>query len=108
MTGGDIWWSYWYFHLPNYVLAALMYTMFGRFMLSYIIPPDSPNYIWRWFRRLTDPVLAMVGFITPAFVHPRYLPLAGMFWLAAARLGFYVVLFRFGLAPQLGGAAVGG
>ena len=56
MAGGDIWWDYWYFHLTNYVLAALMYTLFGRFMLSFILAPNSPNYIYRWFRRLTWPV----------------------------------------------------
>ena len=29
------------------------------------LPPDSTNYIWRWFRRLTDPFLAPDAFITP-------------------------------------------
>ena len=23
-------WSYWYFHIPNFVLAAVMYTLLGR------------------------------------------------------------------------------
>ncbi len=104
MTGGDVWWSYWYFHLPNYVLAALMYTMFGRFLLAAILRPDSPNYILRWFRILTDPVLVVVRYLTPAYISERHLPLAGMFWLAAARLTFYLVLFRMGLAPALGSA----
>jgi len=29
---------FWYFHLPNYVLAALMYTLIGRFILGMIAP----------------------------------------------------------------------
>lgn len=107
MAGGDIWWDYWYFHLPNYVLAALMYTLFGRFLLSFILAPSSPNYIYRWFQRLTWPVQVIVGAITPAFVAERYLPLAGMFWLASARLAFYVLMFRAGLAPKLSAVAWG-
>lgn len=107
MTGGDVWWGYWYFHLPNYVLAALMYTLFGRFLLASILRPDSPNYILRWFKLLTNPVVAVVRFLTPAYVPERYLPLAGMFWLAALRLAFFVLMFRWGLAPSLGGGMGG-
>ena len=99
--GGDIWWSYWYFHLGNYALAALMYTMIGRFMLGAILPHDSPNYIWRWFRRLTDPVLAPVAFITPAYVAPKYLPLIAAYWLAIARVAYYLLIYSLGLAPTL-------
>ena len=48
--------AYWYFHLPNFVLAALMYTLLGRAVLGLIVGPDSSNYIWRFFCRITDPV----------------------------------------------------
>ena len=48
--------TYWYFHLPNFVLAALMYTLLGRALLGLIVEPDSSNYIWRFFCRITDPV----------------------------------------------------
>ena len=33
-------WSYWYFHLPNFVLAALMYTLLGRVLLGLFVDPD--------------------------------------------------------------------
>ena len=49
--------TYWYFHLPNFVLAALMYTLLGRALLGLIVEPDSQNYIWRFFCRFTDPVV---------------------------------------------------
>jgi hypothetical protein len=26
--------TYWYFHLPNFILAVLMYTLLGRALLS--------------------------------------------------------------------------
>ena len=41
--------THWYFHLPNFVLAALMYTLLGRVLLGFLLDPDSPNYIWRFF-----------------------------------------------------------
>ena len=52
--------TYWYFHLPNFILAALMYTLLGRALLGLIVQPDSSNYIWRFFCRITDPVVARV------------------------------------------------
>ena len=32
---------YWYYHLPNFVLAALMYTLLGRVLLSLFLDADS-------------------------------------------------------------------
>ena len=29
--------TYWYFHVPNFVLAALMYTLLGRAILGLIV-----------------------------------------------------------------------
>ena len=53
---------FWYFHLPNFVLAALMYTLLGRAILGVIVgPQNSSNYIWRFFCRITDPVVAAGG-----------------------------------------------
>ncbi len=57
--------TYWYFHLPNFVLAALMYTLLGRALLGLIVQPDSSNYIWRFFCLITDPVVAAVALVTP-------------------------------------------
>ena len=54
----------WYFHLPNFVLAALMYTLLGRALLGLIVGPDSSNYIWRFFCRITDPFVALIAPIT--------------------------------------------
>ena len=105
MAETNIWWDYWYFHLPNYALAVVLYTLFGRFVLSFIVAPDSPNYIWRWFRRITDPVLLVVAWITPRAVNARYLPLVAAFWIALLRLAFFLVLARLGLAPTLAGVA---
>ena len=55
--------THWYFHLPNFVLAALMYTLLGRALLALIVQPDSSNYIWRFFCLITDPVVALVALV---------------------------------------------
>ncbi|NJL07638.1 MAG: hypothetical protein HC900_04765 [Methylacidiphilales bacterium] len=33
--------DYWYFHLPNFVLAALFYTLLGRVLLGIVVDADS-------------------------------------------------------------------
>ena len=48
-------WTYWYFHIPNFVLAAVMYTLLGRLVLGFFVPENWDNYIWRGFKRVTDP-----------------------------------------------------
>lgn len=99
--GQDIWWSYWYFHLPNYALAVVFYTMFGRFALGLFLPPDSPNYIYRWFRRLTEWFVRPVAFATPSDIPPAFLPLAAAFWIAVVRVSFFALMFSAGLTPRL-------
>ena len=99
--GQDIWWSYWYFHLPNYFFSVLFYTLFGRFLLGLILPANSPNYIFRWFCRLTDWFIRPVTFITPRFLPPGLLPPVAAFWAVVLRLLFFMVMFAAGLTPRL-------
>ncbi len=101
MQGENIWWSYWYFHLPNYAFALLFWTLIGRFMFALFLRPDSPNYIYRWFRRLTDWLIRPVAFITPAIVPPLALSPIAAFWVAIARVVFFVVLHAAGLTPRI-------
>jgi hypothetical protein len=87
--------TYWYFHLPNFVLAALMYTLLGRALLGLIVGPDSSNYIWRFFCRITDPFVAIIAPITPKAVAPVVLWLFGvvwLFWLRVLLLNIFLVL----------------
>jgi YggT family protein len=91
---GNPFWQHWYFHLPNYALAVLVYTLIGRFLLSLVLAPDTKNYIQRWFVRLTEPVLVVVRLITPALVPPGLLPLAGVIWLMLLRLVLLLLFLR--------------
>jgi YggT family protein len=100
MSGQDIWWPYWYFHLPNYALSVLFYTLFGRFAMAFFLPPNSPNYIFRWFCRLTEWLLPPVAFITPRSLHGLLLLPVAAFWVVAARVFFFAALYAAGLLPR--------
>ncbi|MGE0734748.1 MAG: YggT family protein [Alphaproteobacteria bacterium] len=98
--GKDIWWSYWYFHIPNYAFAVVFYTLWGRFLLSLFLPPDSKNYIFRWFVRLTDWIVKPVSWITPRVLPPVLLPPIASFWIVVLRVLFYMLMFQAGLTPR--------
>lgn len=92
----------WWFHLPNFVLAALMYTMLGRFVLSFIFEPESTNYIWRAFVWLTEPVLRAVRFVTPLAVPHMLVLLFASVWLLAARVALLILFASVGQMPTAG------
>ncbi len=92
---------YWYFHLPNFVLAALMYTLLGRAMLGLIVQPDASNYIWRFFCRITDPVVAVVALVTPKAAAPVIVWLFGVVWLFWLRVLLLNVFLILGVVPKL-------
>jgi len=92
--------SYWYYHLPNFMLAALMYTLLGRVLLSLFIEPDSPNYIWRFFCRITDPVVALVAAVTPRAAAPVVVWLFGFVWLFWLRVAMIYAFLLSGAVPR--------
>src|SRR5262245_24409467 len=92
--------TFWYFHLPNFVLAALMYTLLGRALLGLIVQPDSANYIWRAFCRLTDPVVAAVALVTPKATAPVVLWLFGFVWLFWLRVSWLLLFASLGALPS--------
>ena len=92
-------WSYWYFHIPNFVLAAVMYTLIGRIVLGLFVPDNWDNYIWRFFKLVTDPFVRAVRYVTPdVLAHPVVL-VFGALWLMAIRVAYLLVLIKFGLGP---------
>jgi YggT family protein len=93
--------QYWYFHIPNYLLAAVMYSLLARFLLSLFVAPDSPNYIYRAFVRLTEPFVWVVRLVTPRAVPPLLAVLFSAVWALFLRFAFLAVLAGQGLAPRL-------
>jgi uncharacterized protein YggT (Ycf19 family) len=97
-------WTYWYFHIPNYVLALVMYTLLGRLALGMFVPENWDNYIWRGFKAVTDPAVHVIRYVTPSVLgHPVVL-IFGVLWLMALRLAYLLMLINIGLSP-IGGAS---
>ncbi len=95
-------WSYWYFHIPNYVLAAVMYTLIGRLLLGFFVPENWDNYIWRGFRLVTDPVVRVVRAITPDVIAQPGLLVFAALWMMVLRVALFGALARSGLMPLAG------
>ncbi len=95
-------WTYWYFQLPNFVLAALMYTLIGRAILGLMVDADSPNYIWRFFCRITDPFIALITPLTPKAAAPVVIWLFGVVWLFWLRVLLINLFLFLGAVPQAG------
>ena len=66
--------EYWYYNIPNYILAALIYTVLGRALLGMFVPDQWDNYIWKAFRNITNPVMYAAHLITPSAVPARRMP----------------------------------
>jgi hypothetical protein len=92
--------DFWYFHLPNFLLAAVMYTLLGRALLGLMVDADSPNYIWRFFCRITDPFIALITPITPKATAPVVIWLFGAVWLFWLRVGLLYLFLVFGAVPK--------
>ena len=105
MAEQDIWWSYWYFHLPNYALSVLFYTLWGRFLLGFFLKPDTQNYIYRWFCRLTDWFIRPVAFITPTIIPPLLIVPIASFWMVIVRIAFFAIMYAAGLTPRMAPSA---
>jgi YggT family protein len=100
-SGGSVL-SQWVFQVPNFVLAALMYTLLGRALLGLIVQPNASNYIWRFFCQVTDPVVAAVAVVTPKAAAPVVVWLFGVVWLFWLRVGLLYVFLLLGAFPRTG------
>ena len=59
-------WSYWYFHMPNFILAAVMYTVMGRLVLGFFVAGELGQLTsGAASSSITDPFLRVVRFVTP-------------------------------------------
>lgn len=94
-------WTYWYVHIPNFVLAAVAYTLVGRFVLGLFVPHDWDNYIWRFFRLITDPVVDLVRAITPSAIAGPAIVVLAYLWVMAIRFVFLATMINLGLAPTV-------
>jgi hypothetical protein len=104
MNQPDFFWGYLPFWIVNYGLSLVAWACIGRWMLSFFVPALQPgNYIWRSFVWLTGWAIAAVGFVTPASLGQRWLPLITAFWLFWLRTGFYFAMAAADMTPRLAG-----
>ena len=100
MTSANPLLASWLYMVPNFILAALMYTLLGRALLGLMVPPDSPNYIWRFFCRVTDPFVALIAVVTPRAAVPVVVWLMGVVWLFWLRVGLLYLFLL--MSPKVG------
>ena len=92
------------YQIPNLALAALMYTLMGRFVLSLFFPPDSEKVIWTVFRQITQPAINAVQLVTHFAVHERVVVLLTVVWVLFLRLLVFVSFAAMGWMPTIVGA----
>ena len=101
MSPTDSFFSHWYFHVPNLVMAALIYTLIGRYVLELLFSRSPDVVIVKVFRQVTDPVLASVRVITPAIVPNGLVIVFTIVWLMALRMFLYLTIIAAGVKPFL-------
>lgn len=94
-------WTHWYYHLPNYAMAVVIYTLIARFLLGFFVPPGWNNYIWRGFRYATEWSVRLVSVITPQIVPFHLLLAITAFWFYMLRIAFTLFMAGAGLTPPV-------
>jgi uncharacterized protein YggT (Ycf19 family) len=89
------------FGLINFILAAAMYTLLGRFLLSLVFDDNSSMVLWRVFRQVTDPILIAVKLVTPAVVPIRVVILFAVLWCLALRMAVFVLFRMYGMTAEV-------
>jgi YggT family protein len=88
--------SFWLLDLPQLVLAAIMYSLLGRFLLSLFFRPDSQAVLWRAYVTITDPFVKSARLITPRIIPDNLVILFAFVWALLARLGLFMAYIQFG------------
>lgn len=97
MTPTQSFFTDWYFHIPNLALAALIYTLLGRYLLGLFFKADSEAVMLKVFRSVTDPVLNGVRAITPAIVPNGLVLVFAIAWLLALRMFWFLTCVAGGM-----------
>lgn len=102
MTPIDAFFTHWYFHFPNLILAALSYSLIGRYILELLFSKKPDAVILKVFRQITQPVVSGVRAITPAIVPNGLVIVFSVVWLTVARMFLYLTIIAAGVKPFLG------
>lgn len=97
MTASESFATYWWYHLPNLLMAALIYTLIGRYLLEILFAKKQDAVILKVFRSVTDPLVKLVRIITPAVVPNGLVVLFTIIWLIAARMFWFLTAVTYGM-----------
>lgn len=103
MDAATSFFQHWYYHVPNYILAILLYACIGRFILSLFAPAGWDHFIWKGFVRVSDPAVKTAAYLAPAAVPPPVTVVFAILWLIALRVFLFIEFTRWGLAPAITG-----
>jgi hypothetical protein len=81
-------WAYWYLSVPNVVLAALIYLLIARCILSLVL--RDGNMVMRVLSLVTGPVFVPVAAVTPRVVPKAIVMVFAIVWLYVIRMGLSV------------------
>lgn len=104
MSAQDSFWAHWYFHVPNLLMAAMIYTLIARYLLELMFSKQPDAVMLKVFRSITDPLLHIVRKFTPALVPNGLVVIFTAVWLMAMRLAWFLVCtLAFGMRMKVGG-----
>lgn len=102
MNLNDSFFAHWYFHVPNLVMAALIYSLIARYILELFFARRPDAVLLNVFRQVTDPVVRTVRAVTPAIVPNGLVVVFAVVWLMALRMFLYLTIIAAGVKPFLG------
>ncbi len=94
--------THWYYHIPDLIMAALIYLLIGRLILSLVVGQSRDIAILRLLNAVTDPLLKGVGAVTPRVVPVGLVIVVAMAWLLAARLALFMGVAATGARLSMG------
>jgi hypothetical protein len=102
MTPTQSFLTYWWYHVPNLAMAALIYTLVGRYLLELLFANRSDAVLLRAFRGVTEWFVRLVRAITPAVVPNGLVIVFAIVWLMAARMFWFLTAVAAGMRLDIG------
>ncbi len=103
MNPTDSFIAHWYFHVPNLIMAALIYTLIGRYILELLFARKPDAVMLQTFRTITDPFVRLVRVITPKIVPNGLVIVFAIVWLMSGRLFWFLTCVAAGMRPNIAG-----
>jgi YggT family protein len=102
MTGSPGYLAHWYYHVPDLILAALVWLLLARLVLDLLPGTGSDNLLVRLVVGVTDPIVRGIGFVTPRVVPSLLVIACAAAWLLAARVALFVAVSARGVRLSMG------